>query len=249
MTWSPGTPTTANTVGNVMSQSITAGNAVSINDIVVVAATWDTASGTVTTGVLVDQLGNTYTALLADATTGQALQHFVSLITVGGTPTCALTFNPIPGSTQANTIGVNLIPFTGSGATTVTDGTGAILPQATPTTGTDATTSGTWSTSVDGDLIVTSTLDAATGANPGSAGTGYTLIETSGGGVILKTAYRVQSTHSASTAGTWTAAANDTHVTGAFAITPGGGGPTPTPSAVSQSIELGIELGITSGVS
>lgn len=226
MTWNPFGGGSASNVPaeNETSLSKTATSAVAVGDIINAAIYFDTSSGA-TGAVLNDQLGNSYVRKTAgvDGPNTARVETFLCIVTVAGTPTVTAQFNPTPGTTVSFGPSLAIDPFTGSDAASTADGTGAAQLQTAPTTGTDATTSGTWTTSTNGDLIYTATVATGTGNNPGAAGTGFTALQTSPG-VIVKTAYKVQSTASASAAGLWTAAVNDNHVTGAHAVTPASGG-------------------------
>jgi Concanavalin A-like lectin/glucanases superfamily/Domain of unknown function (DUF2341) len=211
--------------------------AVHVGDVMNVAVTM--ANNTL--GSVTDNLGNTYTmnSGVYDSIDGQRDEIWSAPITVAGTPTVTLKYQPTPGTTTDDCSSINADPFSGSDTSSTMDGaTGQT--QTTPTTGTDALTSGTYSTTKDGDLIYTATVDTASGLNPGSTGTGFAALTTSSN-IILKTAYLIQSSHSAATAGTWTAAANDTHITQSQAFTPAGtGGGGAVPSAPKVSIFHGI---------
>jgi hypothetical protein len=146
--------------------------------------------------------------------------------------------NPTPGTTRMDNAIWNADPFTGSDKSSASDGAGAAQKQATPTTSTDALTSGNFTTVMDGDAIYTATCDTATGGNPGSHGTGFTDLQSGGVGIVnVKTAYKVQAV-AGSVAGLWTAAVNDAHVTAAHATTPANssqGRPRVTSQAVNRA--------------
>jgi hypothetical protein len=237
MTWTPnsGAAATASNAGTGTSQGVTLAGAVAVGDTIDLAVSYGTSIDNPTSASLTDSLGNVYTKKSGalDGTNFQACETHQCIVTVAGTPTITVKMNPTPGTTRFDNCIVNADPFTGSDASSASDGTGAAQKQATPTTTTDLLTSGTFTTATDGDNVYTGTIDSATGGNPGSVGTGFTLLQSGGVGIVnLKTAYKVQSAHG-SVAGTWTAAVNDAHVTAAHAT---------TPAASSLAIDEGVYL-------
>ena len=200
--------------------SLAPGAAVSAGNTICVAVTYGGVTSVPVTGSsLTDSLGNTYTqkANVTDGTNNQGLDLWECISAFSGTPTFTTQFQPTPGTTATDAVSICADMFSGSGAGSTGDGSTGQL-QSAPTTGTDATTSGTISTATDGDLIYTAAIDSSTGNNPGATGTGFTAGQSTTL-VVLKTAWKVQTTHG-SVAGTWTAAVNDAHITAVMAITP-----------------------------
>jgi hypothetical protein len=221
-TYSSGSAATASNAGTGTSQGVTLAGAVSVGNTIEMAVSYGTSLDNPTSASLTDSLGNVYTKKSGalDSTNFQACETHQCIVTVAGTPTITVKMNPTPGTTRFDNCIVNADPFTGSDASSASDGTGAAQKQATPTTTTDLLTSGSFTTVTDGDLIYTATCDTATGGNPGSVGTGFTLAQSGGVGIVnLKSAYKTQSV-AGSVAGTWTAAVNDAHVTAAHATRP-----------------------------
>ena len=193
------------------------GVAVSAGNLICVGTTFGSNHGW-TSGSVTDSLGNAYhnIASATDGVNSQTVEVWYSIVTISGTPVITLQGNPTPGTSQTGSIVLVVDIFSGSDGTSTSDGSGAAQAQASPGTGTDATSSGTWATTSDGDLIYTVIVDSATGANSQNTGTGFTAGTTA----ALQSAFKTQVTHSASTAGTWTATVNDAHVTAALAISP-----------------------------
>lgn len=215
----------------VASISATSSAPVAIGDLIAVAVTWGNNGFA---EVVSDDLGNSYARVSAtdifDSPENQNLSIWFSIATVAGTPTVTLSFT---GGNVAPFVGVLVDTFSGSDASSTTDGPGSGLNQASPTTATDALVSGTWTTSQPGDLIYSATHDTVTGSEPASAvGTGFTAAQDvggSGGTTVFRSEYGTQAAPSGSTQGTWTAFANTRHLTAAIAITPGGSGGTVQP--------------------
>jgi len=226
MSWAHDSGGTASSASLITSLSAAVGSAVSAAELIAASYAIDNANGA-TSGVVSDQLGNSYSkpsgAVATDSANQVILEGQLSIATVTGTPTVKVQFNPTPGTTQSALTSLAVDTLTGSDASSAADGPGSGQHQATPTTTTDALSSGSWSTGTDGDVLFSATLDSAAGTNPGTAGTGFTPGQTTGGGV-LKTEWMVQATHSATTAATWTALLNEDHVTIAFAVKPAAAG-------------------------
>lgn len=228
MAWSPKTPAVNGTGTANTSIAVTSAVSVAVGDVIVVWLNY-ARNGVVASSVMTDQLGNAYTLIngVRDTTNDQALEGWYSKITVGGTPTITAKYNPTPGTTQALNAAMNVEPYTGSDANSATDGSNAHWDTSSNTS-TDGEGSGTYATTVDGDLIVSAiqTADHANNA-AGNAGTGFTLNSDSsfaGGVVRTRGEYMVQTTHSASTQGTWTGTtAGENMQVVSFAITPAGG--------------------------
>lgn len=247
MSWTHDSGGTAVSGSSVTSLSAVVGSAVASAEAICVAYALDNAAGA-TGGSVTDNLGNSYSkpsaATATDSPNNVILEAQFSIVTATGTPTVKLQFTPTPGTTTSAQTSLAVDTLTGSDASSTNDSTGAGQHQATPTTTTDALTSGNMTTGTDGDLIFSATLDSATGNNPGSVGTGYTAGQTTAVGV-LKTEWKTQATHGA-VAGTWTALANDDHVTVAFALKPAASGPvskTDTDTATLTEQRPSIALG------
>jgi hypothetical protein len=223
MTWVAGTAGT--------NQNVAAGTSLTASVTATLAGTIEVAvttgqSGGVPASLVVDDNGvgsNTFTrkSTVADSNS-QLLETWHCMVAVGGTVTVRVRCNPTPGTTQFQNCSVVAIPFTGSDAASVADGTGSAQAQSAPGTGADAVSSGSWSTATDGDLIFAACVDTTTGNDPGAHGAGFT----DGGvstGVVLRTEWKTQTTHG-SVAGTFTATTGtDLFITGGHAVTPAAG--------------------------
>lgn len=202
---------------NTATQSATVSSPVAVGDLVLVSATYGIGPGA-TGDVITDDLGNFYTRIDGSAgvlTPGQNLVIWASIVAHAGTPTVTLQYLPTPGTTVADRGGIAVDTFTGSGPTSITDGTGSSNEQSAPTTAADALVSGSWTTAKDGDLIYSATYDFDN-TNPGDPGSGFTAgVATGTDGPT--TEYGVQSSHGSIQA-TWTAGTNDGHITSAVAI-------------------------------
>ncbi len=222
MSWVKTSSASVNDLGNQATKSVAAGAAVAVGDLICVGATIGQNFGPPPdNGVVTDSLGNTYTrvASAAHSSNHQIVEVHYCIVTVSGTPTVTIRYNPTPGTTQATNVSMNVDTFTGSDASSTADGTGAAQEQSGLGGTTDAVTSGSWTTTTNGDLIYAATCQTDTGNDPGSVGTGFTLAQNSGG-VILKTEYRTQTT-AGSVAGTFTGGGSfNNFVTAAMAIKP-----------------------------
>lgn len=228
MTWVKGTSATNGTFSTTTGRTETVSIAVSVGEVICVAVT--TAgifpAAPPSTVIIESTLGNSYvhqTGVL-DTTNNQRIDTYLCVATHASTDVLNAAFNPTPGTTQAGAVTINADPFTAGGsASSVADGTGAAQVQTAPGTGTDAVSSGAWSTATDGDLIYAATVDTQTGADPGVHGTGFTDGSVSSGAttIVLRTEFRTQATHG-SISGTFTATTGtDIFITAANAVTAG----------------------------
>lgn len=228
MAWTKLTSGSANTLGSNTQLTAVSGSAVAIGDLVCVAATpGQDAGGVPASGVVTDSLGNTYTnaGRVSDGTNHQLIETWYSVVTVAGTPTVKIQYNPTPGTTPAGNCSLNVDPFTGSDASSTSDGSNAQV-QASPGTVADALSSNTFTTTVNGDLLYGATVDTQTGGDPGVHGTGFSDA-TASGGVVIRSEYKTQVTAAAGTAVTFTATTGtDRFITSGFAMKPAavGGG-------------------------
>lgn len=220
--------------------------AVSAGDTINVAVSFD-LTGTATSAVVTDQLGNTYTNKTGttQVTDTERLESFNCLVTTGGTPTITVKFNPVPGTSATPQVDVTAESFTGSDATSTIRGTPAGQTQSAPGTGANAVTSGTTGTLTAGDLLWSATIISSLGTLVPTTGTGFTAGLSSGGGVKIKTEWLQYA--SGSSAGNWTDATNGgtaRYITCAFAVTPTGGG---GGGGTVRGRKTGRELGTRSG--
>jgi hypothetical protein len=226
-TYRGGVSANTDTIGtNVTQLQATLGFSLNLHDTVFVGMTYNNSVAHPTNGgSLSDNLGNIYVSLGTnhDVTTGQNNEIFVCVdVNNAGTPTLTLQWLPTPGTTVENSVVMNVDVFN-YGANCAVDGHAATIVVA-PGTGADAVASGTFPTTVDGDLVYTVVFDATSAAQSWSLGTGFTLAQNSNTvtGFALSTAYLVQSAHSASTQGTWTATVGtDSFIVNAGAVAPG----------------------------
>jgi hypothetical protein len=183
-----------------------------------------------TNGVITDGLGNTYTrkGQVHETERGLFLEIWECIVTNAGTPTITAQFDPTPGTTSpAGYISLVASSFSGSDSGSTVDGAGAGQMLASPvSTSTDAVTTGTFATSVDGVLLYSVATSGVVG------GTGFTQENgASGGDIQLSDEWAVQTSHSASTEATWTATGTSAKAALVIAITPagtGGGGAAPS---------------------
>ena len=186
---------------------------------------WGTASNDLTS--LVDDKLNTYNIIetINDAGNGTSLASFYLL-------------NITNGPSRITTVGLALDTFvqvvwdeySGVATSAALDGHHGLA--SSPGTGADAVVSGTFSTVADGDLIYSGAVEDSELFNGNfTQGTGFTKRTTDGTpGVDCVSEDLVQSTHSASTQGTWTQAHADGVICVAFALkAAGGGAPTVVP--------------------
>ena len=198
---------------------VTLGFTVAIGNTVCAGASFDATNPT--SGNVTDSLGNVYTKVVStkDTTNSQFMELWVSVVTVAGTPTVKLTFNPTPGTTTSSSCWFVVDVFTGSDSRSFVDGIGSGNDQLNPGSGTDACVSGTWATTHDGDLIYGWVVSDPTPL----AGTGFTIATGSTiDGFTAQSAWNAQGTHSSSTQITFTASGGGTGplVTQGMAITP-----------------------------
>jgi hypothetical protein len=197
--------------------------AVSVGDFVRVGFTYDNTAAA-TSGVVADQLGNTYVKKMTVVAPGdtQNVEYWACVVTHAGTPTITCQFNPTPGTTTSPAgVTFNAASYTGSDASSTIDGVGAGQDNPAPVSlSTDAIVTGTFATATDGDLLdcicMSSSVNAGTGFRFGQAVTG--------GDLGMADEWKVQSTHSASTQATWTATSTTEKLPIVFAITPAGTG-------------------------
>lgn len=225
MAFAKGTSATGGSFSGATSGTVAAGQALSVGDVVIVyLSTACDGLNLPSSSVIDDNLGNTYTARTPapqDTTNHQMMEQFASVITNAGTPTVRCRWNPVPGTSACQAWTMNLDPFTGSDASSATDGSNG-QSQAVPGGGADAVSSNTFTPAHNGCLITSSTVDTSTGTDPGTHGTGFTdgSLSSVATTIVVRTEYRVQAT-AALAAGTFTAISGaDSFVTTAFALTP-----------------------------
>ena len=176
MTWAvkAGSPNSSVTTGTLTQAQVTLGAAVAVGETIHLSAAYDLATSV--TGIQVtDNLGNTYVSpangTIRDLTNNEGVSQFIAIATVAGTPTITIQFLPTPGTTTSG--GASLIGriFTGSDAASALDGNGASAVVNAPGTTNNAISSGSQTTTVNGDLIIAATCDSATGNDNCTAGT------------------------------------------------------------------------------
>jgi hypothetical protein len=222
MAWTKLASATNNSLVNHVTLTVVSGAAVSIGDTINVSVQFGDAAGVPASSVVTDNLANTYVnkSRVRDASNFQTIETWVAFVTVAGTPTVQVQYNPTPGTTQATNCSLNVDPFTGSNASSVSDGANAQL-QTAPGTVADAVSSGNFSPTptVNGDLIYGAFVDTTSGAAPGTNGTGFSTGIVSGG-VVLQSEFKTQVTAGA-VAVTFTATTGgDNSITAGHAVTP-----------------------------
>jgi hypothetical protein len=178
---------------------------------------WDIAGGVTLTSVT-DDKGNTYNLESVVQDTGYSEQFCAfSRTNITNAPTI-ITVN-FSGSVDFRFLLVD--EFSG-GSTASSDERDATAHggqiQLAPGTGTDAVTSGTFTTTQNGDLIWGATVDT----NTDTVGTGFTTGTTENTDFSKQTEYRTQATAGAGTAATFTASLDDHHITYMIALKPAG---------------------------
>lgn len=241
MSWVKGTSQTNGTfnVTTGATEPVTLGSVAAGSVIAVALSIATDVGGAPVSGVVTDNLGNTYTSVVnvLDSTQHQRIQLFRCVVTNAGTPTLTPGFNPTPGTTTANAVTINADPFTGSDAASAGDGaTGQ--NQASPGAGVDAVTSGAIVTATNGDLIYAATVDTTTGADPGTIGTGFTSgsVSSAATTIVTRTEFLEQGA-AGSVAGTFTAGTG-THrfITAVMGVTPASAAPTAVSGQLGKSI-------------
>lgn len=186
--------------------------------------TWDNGTGATLSSVT-DDKGNSYNreTTVLDTTDNQNTAAF-SRTNITNAPTViTATF-----SVGADSLVMVLDEFSGGSTTSADERDGSAHGgqfQSSPGTGTDAVTSGTFTTSTNGDLIWGGSNNSnGTGAFA-TEGTGFTQGTRVTGpfSITCQTEYRTQSTAGSGTAATFTEAANTPLTTFMIAVKPAGG--------------------------
>jgi hypothetical protein len=168
-----------------------------------------------------DSVGNTYTQVASyNADTANLVVIFVSP-SVSGSPT-TVSISATAGGTLTYKDCI-FDEFSGGSGSSAVNGNAA-QKQVNPGTGTDAISSGSLTTTTDGDLIYAVSYSTNSVTNP-TAGTGYTRWATGSGGGSASYIVSESQTQSVAGAisGTFTGGgATNTAITAAFALTTGG---------------------------
>lgn len=153
----------ATTIAATFPFNVTAGN------LIAVAVSWET--NVTTTMTCTDTRGNTYTntAVWNDATLTQGLSICYTIGGSSGADTVTVTLGSTGGAFRRLVIN----EYSGVATTSPVDGTPAGVGGIVATTGTDAVTSGSITTTLGGDLIFAAVMDT-TSSGTVSPGTGYT---------------------------------------------------------------------------
>jgi Concanavalin A-like lectin/glucanases superfamily/Domain of unknown function (DUF2341) len=222
--------------------------AVSVGNVIIADASFDNSTGA-SSGSMSDNLGNTYTLeqTATDGTHTQRSETWVAFVTHAGTPTVTLQFNPTPGTSQSGCDSLIVDPFSGSDTSSTVDG-GAAQEQNTPGVSTNAVTSGSFTTTRNGDLIYSSTAITHTGGDTGdmSAGTSFSGLTSESLTPALYSEYLVQN-NPGSISGTWTSpSSNYDLITTGLAITPAGVGGVGGNSGLVGPVKFNIFQGVVS---
>lgn len=202
----------------------------------------DGATGTVSSITSVPSL--TWTVIgsvVRDAGDGQSITQYRSSVTAAGG--VVVTAN-LSGSFSDRGICVKEI---GGSDGNVVGNAGQL--QATPTTTTDATTSGNTGTLTEAPALLSGICIASGGAGQPAAGTGFTsdgVGWTFGGGTNLMRSESKRVTSTAAVAATFTAAANSAHMSlvAAWGEAASGSSPTPTSPLFLRSASGALAMGI-----
>ncbi len=185
-------------------------------------------TGSVTVTSIDDDKGNTYNleGPVDDSPDGGRSYAF-SRTNITNAPTVITAHL----SASIGFVGIAADEFSGSSTTSSDERDGTAHGgqfQATPGTGTDAVTSGNFTTSTNGDLLYGVSFNNGAGNNPAS-GTGFTAgVAGSFPAYGFLSEYKTQATAGSGTATTFTAATNTGHTTFLIAIKPSGAAVTPT---------------------
>jgi len=216
----------AGNAGTAASVAVTLGAAVGSGNTVCGWVSWGEGPTTTHLTSVTDDKGNTYTISdrLGDGNNAQAgAMFFRGNITNGPT---IITANFSPNQTFLQ-IGAD--EYSGAlAATNPSDGHSVAAAVQTGSTATDFLSSGSFTTSVNGDLIYGVTMDTF-GATLASAGTGYTQRQTNTIAVDATSEDKVQSTAGSVAATFTTSNAGGRYITLAVAIQPTGGAVAKTP--------------------
>ena len=203
----------ASSVGVTFGSNTTTGN------LVACFVWWDTDTDTLNS--ITDSQSNTYTLLHNPTTLGtaRAAMGYAKNITGGTTPTVTANFSGSPGD-----LVIGCMEISGANTTAPLDQS-AMNTQNFPGTGTDLITSGSVTTTTDGEFIFGGTR--AEFGTTVTAGTNFTLDASGAGHANIE--HRTSNQPSAgSIAATFTPDANDGYITGIMtfiAADAGGGGP------------------------
>lgn len=250
MTWSPLTKAENFYAGGspfVTELSVTSGVALSVGQTVFLCVTHDNNAGSPATGSVMqdatngnnrDSLNNLWTKEVeVTGSNNQMGSIWKCIVTVAGTPTIRIRFNPTPGTSNVGNVTLSLEPFSGSDANSVTDGTPTGQLQNAPGTGTDVITSGALTTTVPGAIVFGCVIDTQTGTDTCAHGTGFTDGQaTNASGVVIRSEW-LEKVAAGSQAATFTSAGGggtDNFLTLVVAVTPGAGGVAPDAQALGR---------------
>lgn len=205
----------------VASMAITAGTSISAGDLIWVYFNWGDSA---TDFTVADSLGNTAyqntSAKVGPDSNFQFSKMMYIISAFSGTP--VVTVTPTGGTAAFCTMRAG--GATGINATPLDQGTGQA--QASPGTGTDAVTSGSVTTTTNGQFVVACTVnstEASPGAGTISPGTGFTTLTSNPLPGIHRGEYMIQG-GAGSVAGTFTHDVNTVQITTVATFKAAGGG-------------------------
>lgn len=184
---------------NATSLAVSLGGAVSSGSLVVITIIWGAVTSP--TPTVTDDKSNSYHLVPASQYSNNFNQG-VAVYYLGNVANGPTTFTATLHSSNQNSILVE--EFSGGAAVgDPIDGNAGQEQDALASTSADAITSGTFTTTTNGDLIFGAELSTA--QFPDAVGTGFTLgIQDSNSGAFLETEYRTQAAASSTTAATFT---------------------------------------------
>jgi hypothetical protein len=211
------TPSTGGTSGS--SIAVTLGAAIGAGNAACGMITWG-GNGGLNAGILssvTDDKGNTYNpeAVLYHPIDDQYYCAYSRTNITGGPTTITANFSVSDAFRGISAEEFDSISTASSDERDVHGG----QYQASPGTGTDATTSGPFTTTVNGDLLWGG---VGTPSGGETEGTGFTLGVANGAGPAMFTEYRVQATAASGTAATWTSSVGGESATFLIALKPAG---------------------------
>ena len=197
----------ASTVATTFTSNVAAGN------LIAVWVTWGSSSATLCSTCVNDSLGNTYTIVQTVSRSGKRTAMAYAKNIAGGANTVTATF-----SASISSRGIIVHEISGADPTAPLDGN-AGQRQTTPGLGTDAVSSGSFTTTKNGDYIFGVSLQEGSSCAGAAAGTGFTPRETPACVNSMQpiSEDKIQSA-AGSTAATFTASSNTSHMTQAMAF-------------------------------
>lgn len=179
--------------------AVSLGAAVSSGSLVIITITWGAVTSP--TPTVTDDKSNSYHLVPASQYSSNFNQG-VAVYYLGNVTNGPTTFTATLHSSNQN--GIIVEEFSGGQAAgDPIDGNAGQEQDALASTSADAITSGTFTTTANGDLLFGAELSTA--QFPDAVGTGFTLgIQDSNSGAFIETEYKVQSASSSSSAATFT---------------------------------------------